>query len=146
MLFHNVCSAKGANLEMLEAEMRRWAVQWDVVGLAETWLDAESEKGVAVRGYGVVCASRKEKGGGGVALMIKDGLTYRERPDLGTFNEGVFESVFVEIVRGGGRRNDVVGVIYRPPGGSVGEVGLFNTELAKVLELLQGTNAYIWTS
>ena len=54
--------------------------------------------------------------------------------------------VFVEIIRGGGRRNDVVGVIYRPPGGSVGEVGLFNTELAKVLELLQGTNAYIWTS
>ena len=98
-------------MEMLEAEMRRWAVQWDVVGLAETWLDAESEKEMAVKGYGVVCASREEKGGGGVAPMIKDGLTYRERPDLGKFDKGVFESLFVEIVRGGGRRNDVVGVI-----------------------------------
>ena len=42
--------------------MRRWAVQWDIVGLAETWLDEESEKGVAVRGYGAVCASREEEG------------------------------------------------------------------------------------
>ena len=122
-------------MEMLEVELKRWSVQWDVVGLAEMWLDAESEKGMAMAGYGVVCASRKMKGGGGVALIIRDGLTYRERPDLGTFEEGVFESVFVEIIRGGGRRNDVVGAIYRPSGGNV--VG-FNVELAKVLGRLRG--------
>ena len=106
MMCHNVRSARGPGMELLEAEMRRWAVPWDVVGLAETWLDEESEKGLAVAGYGVVCASRKKKAGGGVALLIRDGLTYRERPDLGTFDEGVFESVFVEIIRGGGRRNE----------------------------------------
>ena len=33
-----------------------------------------------------------------MALLVRDGLIYRERPDLGTFIEGVFESVFVEIV------------------------------------------------
>ena len=59
--------------------------------------------------------------------MIRDGLTYRVRPDLGTFHEGAFESIFVEIVRGGGRRNDIVGAIYRPPRG---EIGGFNTEMA----------------
>ena len=42
LLFHNVRSARGPGMELLEAEMRRWAVQWDVVGLAETWLDEES--------------------------------------------------------------------------------------------------------
>ena len=73
--------------------------------------------------------------GGGVALLLRDGLTYRERPDLGAFDEGVFESVFVEIVRGGGRRNDVVGVIYRPPGG---DIAGFNSEMARVLGLLRG--------
>ena len=31
----------------------------------------------------------------------KGGLTYKERPDLGVFEEGLFESVFVEIIRGG---------------------------------------------
>ena len=139
LLFHNIRSARGVGMELLEAELRRWAVQWDVVGLADTWLDAESEKGVSMMGYGVVCASRRSKAGGGVALMVRDGLTYRERPDLGTFDEGIFESVFVEIVRGGGRRNDLVGVIYRPPRG---DLGGFNDEMARVLGLIQGTDAY----
>ena len=97
LMCHNIRSARGPGLELLEAEMRRWAVPWDVVGLAETWLDEESEKGLAMSGYGVVCASRKESSGGGVALLVRDGLTYRVRPDLGTFHEGSFESVFVEI-------------------------------------------------
>ena len=120
--------------------MRRWGVQWDVVGLAETWLDEESEKRMTVGGYGVVCASRRRKSGGGVALLVRDGLTFRERPDLGTFTEGVFESVFVEVIRGGGRRNDIVGVVYRPPGG---DVGVFNTEMARVLAGMRGMDGYI---
>ena len=75
---------------MLEAEVRRWSVPWDVVGLAETWLDGESEKGLAMEGYGAVCASREKSGGGGVALLLRDRLTYRVRSDLGTFTEGIF--------------------------------------------------------
>jgi hypothetical protein len=65
LLFHNVRSVCGGNLELLEGETRRWGVRWDVVGLAETWLDEESEKGVGMERYGVVCASRREKKGGG---------------------------------------------------------------------------------
>ena len=51
---------------------------WDIVGLAETWLDPESEKGLAVGGFGVLCASRSGRSGGGVALLIRDGLTERD--------------------------------------------------------------------
>jgi hypothetical protein len=88
LLFHNIRSAKGANLELLVAEMKMWTVPWDVVGLAETWLDGESEKGVGLEGYVVECALRKDKGGGGVALFVKEGLTYKTQPDLGIFEEG----------------------------------------------------------
>ena len=95
MLFHNIRSAKGPGLELLEAEMRRWGVKWDVVGLAETWLDGESEQLLSVQGYSIVCASRKKKSGGGVAIMLKEGLVYRERTDLGVFLEGDVESIFV---------------------------------------------------
>ena len=49
----------------------------------------ESEKRVGLSGYRVVCASRKEKGGG-VVVFVRDGLTDRERPDLGTFYGGGF--------------------------------------------------------
>ena len=92
---------------------------------------------MGLSGYGVVCASRREKGGGGVAVFVRDGLTYRERHDLGTFTEGVFESVFVEMIRGGGRENDIIGVVYR--GGLKG----FKSELARVLTKLREANGYI---
>ena len=65
LMFHNIRSAKGPGLELLEAELRRWGVPWDVVGLAETWLDVESEKTIRVKGFSAVFASRKLKGGGG---------------------------------------------------------------------------------
>ena len=53
----------------------------------------------------------------------------------------MFESVFVEIVRGEGR-NDVVGVVYRPPGG---DMGGFNEKMAQVVVKLGGVNGYILT-
>ena len=49
-------------------------------------------------------------------------------------------SLFDEIIRGGGRSNDVVGVVYRPPGG---QMGVFNTEMAQILGKLQGRTGYI---
>ena len=80
LLFHNIRSAKGGGLEMLEAEVRRWGVEWDVVGLAETWLDEESEKRVALGGMGVVCASRRDQGGvGWRSLLGTDLRTGRDR-------------------------------------------------------------------
>ena len=52
-------SNRGTGLELLEANIQRWAVPWDVVGLVEKWLDEESEKGLAVDGYGrCVCQGR----------------------------------------------------------------------------------------
>ena len=74
LLFHNIRSAKGPGLELLEAEMREWGVQWDVVGLAETWLDETSEKLVSLRGFSMVGASRKEKLGGGSCYFCAGGL------------------------------------------------------------------------
>ena len=75
-----------------------------------------------------------------MAALVRDGLTYRERPDLSTFIEGEFESIFVEIIRGGGRKNEVVGVVYRPPGS--GMQG-FSREMARVMTGLRGLDGYI---
>ena len=139
LLCHNVRSAKGPGLELLEAEIRRWGVSWDVVGLTETWLDTESEKRISIEGYRAICASRKIKSGGGVAVLIKADQTYRERLDLGVFKEGIIESVFVELIREG-RKNDVIGVVYRPPGGNLVE---FNKEIANILNKTKNDSCYI---
>ena len=63
-------------------------------------------------------------------MLIKEGLTFRVRADLGCFKEGIIESVFVEIVRGGNRKNEVVGSVYRPPGG---ELNVFSQEIDHTL-------------
>ena len=139
LLCHNVRSAKGPGLELLEAEIRRWGVSWDVIGLTETWLDSESEKRISMEDYRAICASRKKKSGGGVAVMIKVDQTYRERPDLAIFKEGLIESVFIELVREG-RKNDVIGVVYRPPGGNLVE---FNKEMANILNKTKNDSCYI---
>ena len=140
LAFHNIRSAKGPGLELLDGELRRWGVKWDVVGLAETWLDEESEKAFTMRGYQAVCASRKKKSGGGVALLIRDGLVFKERPDLSTFTEGVFESVFIEILRGRGSKNQVVGAVYRPPGS---DISCFTQEIARLTGLIGRAEGYI---
>ena len=140
MLFHNIRSAKGPGLELLEAEVKRWGVSWDLVGLAETWLDAESEKLIAVQGFNIICSSRKKKAGGGVALMLREGLVYRERVDLSVFIEGEVESLFVEIIRDGGQRNTVVGVVYRPPSGSLAS---FSEAMSQIFTKLANADAHI---
>ena len=48
---------------------------------------------------------------------------------MGTFTEGIFESLSVELLRGGTHRKDVVGVFCRPPGR---DKGGFSHEMAKV--------------
>ena len=70
-------------------------MQQEVVGLAETWLNVDSEKVMAVKGYRAVCTSREKMARGGEALILRAGLMYREKYYLGTFTEEVFESLSV---------------------------------------------------
>ena len=140
ILFHNIRSAKGPGLELLEGEIRQGGIQWDVIGLAETWLDNTSEEMMKITGYTSICASRKTKAGGGTALLIREGLTYRERTDISVFIEGTLETLFVEIVRGEGRKNAIIGVVYRPPGA---DLSLVNNKLKEITNKLRAYEVYI---
>jgi hypothetical protein len=50
---------------------------------------------------------------GGVGLYINTTIEYNMRPDLDTFIEGEFETIFIETTNT--YTNTVVGSIYRPP-------------------------------
>ena len=59
------------------------------------------------------CRSKsKGGGGGGVGLYVRKNLTHWLRDDISTFEEGCFESVFVEIKLG--KFNIICGNVYRP--------------------------------
>ena len=76
-------------------------------------MNKTSEKCTKIEGYNALFNSRESKGWGGVALFLKLGITYIPRPDISLFFEGVFESVFAEVLDKG--RRFIVGSIYRPP-------------------------------
>ena len=47
--------------------------------------------------YVFVHKSRKSKRGGGVGIYIKNSNKFKERTDLTIFEDGIFESIFIEI-------------------------------------------------
>ena len=87
----------------------------DIMGLTETRLNKNGcEQYYNLEGYDYVGINRTNKKGGGVCIYIKEQLNHKNREDLTTNIEDIFESVFIEIFTTIGK-NIIVGVIYRPP-------------------------------
>ena len=61
----------------------------------------------------MVSNNRRDKRGGGVALYIPSHMDYQICPEI-TVMTDVLETIFVEIFVPG-KRNVVIGVVYRPP-------------------------------
>ena len=61
--------------------------------------------------YKLVNRNRSNTSRGGVCIYIKDTIQFEERNDLTIFDEGTFESIFIETTNM--RKNIVVGEIYR---------------------------------
>ena len=57
---------------------------------------------------------QKNKKGGGVTILIRDGISYKRRTDLDVFDEGLMESIFVE-VRSKTGKQIIFGSMYKPP-------------------------------
>ena len=72
--------------------------------------------------------NRQDRRGGGVALYVPTQLNYRVLNKVNVMND-LMESVFVGLFFPG-RRNVIVGVVYRPPQGNV---NLFINEMQTVL-------------
>ena len=87
----------------------------DIVCLCETFLTENNYSKFHFEGFDLISQYRKNKQRGGVSIMVKSYISYIERTDLAVFEEGKFESIFIEISRKG-KCNVVVGEIYRVPG------------------------------
>ena len=69
----------------------------DILLLCETFLSKQTLSMVRIPGYTHVGNYRKNKKGGGVSILIRDGISYKRRLDLDVFEEGLTESVFIQI-------------------------------------------------
>ena len=69
---------------------------------------------VNIPGYTHIGNYRTDCKGGGVLILLKNGIPYKRRVDLDIFIEGKTESVFVETISKCGRPI-IIGSMYRPP-------------------------------
>lgn len=89
---------------------------FSIIGLCETFLTEDNKNLYTFPGYHILHKTRPRRRGGGVSLLIRDSLSYLERPDLsGYFTET--ESIFIELPRTTTSQNKkiIIGELYRPP-------------------------------
>ena len=118
--------------------LKQLKLKFDIIAVSETHLNETSEKYMRIDNYNALFNSRKFKGWGGVALFIRSNLTFIPRPDINIFIEGIFESVFAEVINKGTRF--LVGSIYRPPNSDVTE---FFQCLSGILDKIKDKRSYI---
>ena len=111
---HSVPSKFDDLIEMLKVLDERKILP-DIFMLCETFLSEKNHKKFNFDGYDIINAYRVNKQRGGVAILVKNGINYVERSDIGVFEEGKFESIFVELPQNR-KPNIIIGEVYRVPG------------------------------
>ena len=96
-----------ANLKCKNSEV-------DIIILCETFLRDHTVHQVNIPGYNLISNHRQYGNGGGVAILVHDGIIHKRRRDLDTFDEKIVESVFIETISKSGKKI-IIGSIYRPP-------------------------------
>lgn len=87
----------------------------DIFLLCETFLNKMNYDKYHFNNYNMVSEYRTQKSRGGVSILIRTNINYIIRSDLRVFEEGKFESIFIEILRKS-EANIVIGEVYRVPG------------------------------
>ena len=76
----------------------------DVLLLCETFLMPRTKQLVNIPGYQLVTNNRTSHKGGGVAILIREGITFSQKPDLCYMADKELESVCVDITARNGRQ------------------------------------------
>jgi hypothetical protein len=116
----NICHVNARSLFPKFDEIS-WIVQKscvDIVCISETWLnDTVLDSDIAIEGFTLLRKDRISKKGGGVAMYIKNCLSFKQRYDIITNNE--LEMLWCELVSKRSQDNTLLSCIYRPPNASV---------------------------
>ena len=122
--------------------MRMLNLDFSIIGVTETWLNDINYDLYGLDGYELIERHRANKMGGGIGLFVRNGVSYKSRADLTTF-EYYCESLFIEIDKSvfGSGRNILIGVKYRPPNT---DIKIFIDHMKEVLEYVQTENEVLY--
>ncbi len=110
---HSIPS-KLSELNSLLLKLKEKNIHVDVILLCETFITDQNKEKCKLDGYDLFDEHRQKITRGGVAIYVSKKLRYKERKDLNIFDEGKFESCFIEISLKS--KTLVIGEVYRIPG------------------------------
>ena len=90
---------------------------FSIISLTETWLNDKNSENPNLSNFDFICSNRENRKGGGVGFFISNSLNYKLRTDLNINEDGIIETLFIEIISTTAK-NIIVGTIYRPPSGN----------------------------
>ena len=102
----------------------------DIVLLCETHLTRFTSNLVNIPGYILVNINRHTKKGGGMAVLVKEGIPFSTRLDIAPFYEQELESTYIEITAKNGK-HFIIGSLYRAP----------NTNPSRLIEHISEINS-----
>ena len=134
MMYSNIRSIP-CNLYSIDAFFENVSINFTVIAFTETWLKDTNAHAFRVDGYNSVHNCRPDRNGGGVALYVKDCISFSVRKDL-FYNNDNFETSFIDVNRGllGPSNNVIIGVINRPPDKAMGQ---FNDLISDILSVIE---------
>ncbi len=104
---------KHDSLKMMLSTLDENGFKPDIILLCETWLNDHNYNTFNLENYDFVETHRRKSKGGGVGIYINQEINYKIREDLSLFEEGAFESIFIETL--GNDMKTIIGEIYRVP-------------------------------
>uniref|UniRef100_A0A8C6MEW6 Reverse transcriptase domain-containing protein n=1 Tax=Nothobranchius furzeri TaxID=105023 RepID=A0A8C6MEW6_NOTFU len=117
-LIHINCRSLYVSFDQINAYMKTFKHQFEVIALSETWLNEEKGTDFDMVGYHLFYTNRGKKKGGGVALYVKSALKCKILDSMAVAVEDMMECVAVEIEMEK-TRNIIVACIYRTPGSNL---------------------------
>ena len=135
--FHTNIRSYSKNMLSLEVLLNDLNVDFDVIGLTETWLPEKKQCSFSpilmptYQNFEYLCGQTQNSGCG---FYVKQGIYFDRRHDLSSSTIGAnfeFEILFIEIHRNNSR-NMLIGVIYRHP---TKEIQPFLNKLENILNI-----------
>ena len=141
-LFHANIASLNKHIDDLKLILTRLKYKFDVIGISEHKIlkGTSPSRNIDIPGYETFIFEPTETTHGGTGFYIKkDAVDYVIREDLQINSPGDFESMFIEI-QFTGKKNLIIGCIYRHPTSDISIHDFTNTHLEPVLQKISFEN------
>ena len=140
----NICSilAHQTELKALLLTLEQKNSPVDIVLLSETFLSKKPECLVCIPGYSYISQCWQDSKGGGVDILLKSSINFRQRKDLHVMVEKSVEITCIEITAKSGKKM-VIGSLYCPPNTSSKPLMDHITRTMRTIQLESGAKEVI---